>query len=121
VTSGTVADLLVDTDVFIDHLRLGRGLEPGRDRVAYSTVTRAELFAGRNTDERIVRLLLEPFRELLVDRAVAELAGRVRRQTGMRLPDALIAATALVYRLALVTRNQRDFERVPRLRLRSPA
>jgi len=28
------------------------------------------------------------------------------------LPDALIAATALVHRLALVTRNRRDFERV---------
>ncbi|HLL86564.1 MAG TPA: PIN domain-containing protein [Thermoleophilaceae bacterium] len=28
------------------------------------------------------------------------------------MPDALIAATALVHRLALVTRNRRDFERV---------
>lgn len=116
-----MADLLVDTDVLIDHLRLGRGLEPGRDRLSYSVITRAELFAGRNTDESIVDLLLEPFRELPVDRPTAELAGRIRRDSGIRLPDALIAATALLHRPTLVSRNRRDFERVPRLRLRDPS
>ena len=116
-----MADVLVDTDVLVDHLRLGRGFEPRGDQVSYSVITRAELFAGRHTDEPVVSLLLEPFRELPVDRAVAELAGRLRRENGIRLPDALIAATALVHRLTLQSRNRRDFERVPRLRLRDPS
>ena len=88
---------------------------------APSVITRCELFAGSEVDEEGVRVLLAPFRELSVDRAVAELAGRVRRETGIRMPDALIAATALLHRLTLVTRNVRDFERVPRLRSRAPA
>lgn len=123
MTSGTgdMAELLVDTDVFIDHLRRSHRLERGRDDLAYSIVTRAELFAGRRADEEGLRALLSSIREISVDREVAETAGRVRRESGIRLPDALIAATALVHRLSLLTRNRRDFERVRGLRLRAPA
>jgi predicted nucleic acid-binding protein len=116
-----VADLLVDTDVFIDHLRGDRRLLAGRDRLSYSVVTRAELFAGRSANRDGLRQLLAAHLELPVDREVAELAGLVRRETGARLPDALIAATAIVHGFTLVTRNRRDFDRVPRLRVREPA
>jgi predicted nucleic acid-binding protein len=115
-----VADLLVDTDVFIDHLRGAHALRPAGDSVHYSVVTRAELFAGAAEQEETVGRLLAPFHELDIDRTVAETAGRIRRETGVRTPDALIASTALVNDLTLVTRNRRDFERVPRLRLRAP-
>jgi toxin FitB len=113
-----VADVLVDTDVFVDHLRGAVELEPRRHRVHYSVITRAELFAGNSGTELFARLLA-PFREIPVDRAVAERAGRVRREAGIRLPDALVAATALEHGLDVATRNVRDFQRVRGLRLRS--
>lgn len=115
--SGSVADLLVDTDVFVDHLRGAAKLVPGRHRLHYSVVTRAELFAG-NTATNLSSQLLAPFRELAVDRAIAERAGRLAREFGVRLPDALIAATALEHGLGLVTRNLRHFDSVRGLRLR---
>lgn len=115
--SGSVADLLVDTDVFIDHLRGAAELVPGRHRLHYSVVTRAELFAG-NTATNLSSQLLAPFRELAVDRAIAERAGRIAREFGVRLPDALIAATALEHGLGLVTRNLKHFDSVRGLRLR---
>ena len=116
-TNGIVADILVDTDVFIDHLRGARQLAPGRHRLHYSVITRAELFAG-NTASNLVTTLLAPFREIPVDRTVAERAGRIRRESDIRLPDALIAASAIEHRLSLATRNRSDFDPVRSLRLR---
>ena len=113
-------DLLVDTDVFVDHLRGARRIQPGRERILYSVVTRCELFAGREIEEETAQRLLEPFEELPVDRPVAERAGRLRRGGGgLRTPDALIAATALEHELVLVTRNTRDFRPARGLKLRS--
>jgi predicted nucleic acid-binding protein len=113
-----VPDLLLDTDIFIDHLRGSAELKPGRHRVHYSVITRAELFAGTaGTD--LAAQVLGPFREVPVDRSIAERAGRIRRDVPVRLPDALIAATALEHRLGLVTRNSKDFAGIRGLRLRS--
>jgi hypothetical protein len=114
-----VADLLVDTDVFVDHLRGAAPLKAGRNRLQYSVITRAELFAGSSASDLAIRLLA-PFREIPVTRAIAERGGRIRRETGIRLPDALIAATALEGNLTLTTRNRRDFKAVPGLRIRAP-
>jgi predicted nucleic acid-binding protein len=112
-----VADLLIDTDVFVDHLRGARELRAKRHRLRYSVVTRAELFAG-NTAFDLSAQLLAPFRELDVDRAVAERAGQIVREFGTRLPDALIAATALEHGLGLVTRNRKHFDPIRGVRIR---
>lgn len=54
-----------------------------------------------------------------MDRRVADRVGVLRRQLPrLRVPDALIAATALVHSLSLHTMNARDFKPVPGLRLR---
>jgi len=113
-----VVDLLVDSDIFIDHLRGAARLVLEDARIHYSVVTRGELFTGRGAEERRIGRLLEPFVELPVNRGVAERAGRLRRERGLRVADALIAATALEGGLELVTRNVRDFEAVKGLRLR---
>lgn len=109
--------VLLDTDVLVDHLRGTRELSARLAGSSFSTITRAELYSGRQTDERIVDRLLDQFEELSVDRKIAEEAGRIRRETNIRLPDALIAATAQVAKLPLHTRNTRDFGKVRRLRL----
>ena len=115
-----MADVLVDTDVFIDHLRGDREFKPGRHRVHYSVITRCELLSG-DVRSALVQRLLDPFRELAVGRSVAEWAGRIRRESGIATPDALIAATAIEHDLALVTRNRKHFEPVKQLRLRDPS
>lgn len=115
-----MANELIDTDAFIDHLRGARRLAECLGGTSYSVVTRCELFAGSQADEEGIRVLLSSFTELPIDRRIAERAGRVRRQTGTRLADALIAATALEHGLTLVTKNVRHFERVPDVALRLP-
>jgi predicted nucleic acid-binding protein len=113
-----MAELLVDTDVCIEHLAGARRLPGGSGRLAYSVVTRAELLAGAGEDEPSVRRLLAGMEELVVDRRVADRAGLLRRELpSLRMPDALIAATSMVHAVALHTKNTRDFVRVPGLRL----
>ena len=113
-----MADLLIDTDVFVDHLRGAAELRPGRHRIHYSVITRAELFAG-NTATDLSARLLAPFRELPVDRTIAQRAGRIVRESGVRLPDALIAATALEHNLSIATRNRKHFQPIRGIRLRA--
>jgi len=113
-----VAGLLVDTDVCIDHLAGVRRLPRSPGRLAYSVITRAELLAEAADVEPSVRRLLAGMEELVVDRRIADRAGMLRRDVpGLRLPDALIAASALVHSVALHTKNTRDFAHVPDLRL----
>ena len=45
-----------------------------------------------------------PLTDTIADRAI-----HLRRTCGMKLPDAVIAATALTHECALVTRNEGDF------------
>lgn len=112
-----MAEVLLDTDIFIDHLRGARAIVKTTMGFAYSVITRTELFAGRATDESVVRILLGPMREVVIDRAIAERAGVLRRTTPILTPDALIAATALELGIPLVTRNRRDFEGIAGLTL----
>jgi predicted nucleic acid-binding protein len=114
------ADLLLDTDVLIDHLRGRRRLRADGRILAISVITRCELFAGRDAVER-VRRFLAPMIQLPVDAAIAELAGRTRRVSGIATPDALVAATALTHGMSLMTRNRRHFDRVAGLRVCDPA
>lgn len=50
---------------------------------------------------------------------IARLAANIRRTTRLKFPDAAIAATALTTRSSIVTRNVRDFRRVPGLTVRA--
>ena len=77
-------------------------------------MTRAELIAGRGSEEQQVAMLLAPFHGLAADRAVTERAGHLRRTSALRMPDALIAAAAIEHNCTLVTRNPFDFAGIPR-------
>jgi len=44
----------------------------------------------------------------------------IRKKYGLKLPDAIIAATAVVNNLTLITRNVHDFEKVVQLRQVDP-
>lgn len=85
------------------------------------TIVEAEVlsFSKWSTEERAMteRFLEENFVSISCDRIVARIASRLRASSRIRLPDAIIAASALSTRTPLVTRNTKDFKNVAHLEL----
>jgi predicted nucleic acid-binding protein len=70
-----------------------------------------EVLAGvRNEEEGdVVEMFLRDFRIVEVTRAIAREATHIRKTSRLRLPDALIWASARHESALLVTRNTKDF------------
>lgn len=105
---------LIDSVILIDHFNgrepATRWLARAGEESALSVITRAEVLAGFHADEIPAALgLLDRFPTLGIDRQVADLAARMRREHRWKMPDALQAALASYHSLTLVTRNSRDF------------
>jgi predicted nucleic acid-binding protein len=110
---GTVSELF-DTNILIDHLngikKATKELQRSDD-LAISVITWIEVMTGaqNKAQEAILRAFLSNFQSLPVTNAVAERAAENRRVRKIKLPDAMILATAEAAGRTLVTRNVRDF------------
>lgn len=90
------------------------------DSGAISVVTRAEVLAWPGHTAVSMAQAIEgmaSFEQLSVDVLIADEAARIRRECNIKLPDAMIAATAKLRGLPVITANARDFERVAQLRV----
>lgn len=103
-----------DTNILIDYL-VGRE-EAQREferytRRAVSVVTWMELQIGASNEEEgdVIDLFLREFRVVDITRQIARRAADIRRRTRVRLPDAIIWATAETESALLITRNTKDF------------
>jgi predicted nucleic acid-binding protein len=90
---------------------------------AISVITEIELLCWKHASQEDLLKL----REFVADATVFELTGSIKLQTAevrkshrMKLPDAIIAATALTYGLTLLTRNTADFSHVDGLNWINP-
>ncbi len=122
--------MLIDTNIFVDHLR---GYAPAvsffeslasKGDIIFSAITEAELIAGQECKERTkkegVLQFLSQWNKIIVTNQIAVLAGDLSRDKGLGLPDALIAATAIVNKAELVTKNIKDFKKITELSVRAP-
>ena len=123
---------LIDTDICSAHLRDTRGVASRftqyAGRLSISTVSLAELYAWASREKSPPRhrdgllALLSDMTILDVDHEVAWRFGQLRAgmlDRGQVVPgmDLLIAATALVHDLVMVTHNTRHFANIPGLRV----
>ena len=122
---------LLDSNVLIDALAgLPQGVRvfhearkrPGVS-VIYSVISRIEVLGFPNlnvNEEQAVRGLLSEFEEIAVSNAVVERTIQIRKLVRIKIPDALIAASADIVQAIVVTRNVGDFHRVPGLTVVHP-
>lgn len=107
---------LFDTNILIDYLvgREAAAAELRRyRRRLISIVTVMEVLAGAQgaEDEDVIELFLRDFQVVELTRRVAVDAIQLRRAHRVRLPDAIIWASARAESALLVTRNGKDFQR----------
>ncbi len=119
---------LIDTTVAIDHLRgsdpavaLLRRLIDEEEVVFASEVVRFELLAGVRDDElNALEQFFSALSWVAVDEGVTRTAGALAREhrkaySGIDDVDYLIAATAVILDLELLTTNVRHFPMLPAL------
>ncbi|NEP13225.1 MAG: type II toxin-antitoxin system VapC family toxin [Symploca sp. SIO2C1] len=122
-------ELLFDTNILIYHLN-GRLNETGTALLrqglsgqgAYSIISRIEVLGFDQSEAADIQAkrILSRLIELPLTSEIAEGTIILRKCFRIKVPDAIIAATALEYSLQLVTRNQDDFAKIEHLRLIDP-
>ena len=116
--------LLVDTDIFIEYFNQGRFhalFDSTRFTVYYSIITKKELLTKsglRDSERESILVELSQCRLIPLSDSIAARYSDLRRQhSSLDKGDVLIAATALVKHLPLMTRNKRHFHMVTGLTL----
>jgi len=108
--------MLFDTNVLIRYLngdaeivdQLKAWRREGRVFVI-SSITTAEVLSLKKLDKKDVqdiKSFLETFVSVPFDDSIAEMSAYCRRLYGLEIPDAGIAATAILRRLPLITQDQ---------------
>lgn len=120
---------LIDTNAVIDYLG-NKLLISGMDFMNtiidavpnVSVVTKIEVL-GFNAPEQHNQLLVNFINDATVfdlTDNIVEASIEIRKKHKTKLPDAIIAATALVYDLVLITRNISDFKNIDGLKVIDP-
>lgn len=111
---GEIMKAVFDTNILVDYLNglpaANREMEH-YEEITISIVTWMEVLAGADDaeEEAVMREFLSRFKIQPVEKAMAERAIKIRRQQKLKLPDAIIWATAKELGRILVTRNTKDF------------
>ena len=120
---------LLDTNVWIDAIA---GRLPAdtflrfavqAEWAGYSAITRLELFGFPNLtkpEEEKLSELLKYFMEAGIDSRTIDRAITIRNGGRIKVPDAIIAATAILFECSLVTRNTDDFKGIGGLNVVNP-
>ena len=93
----------------------------GQDMAIFvSVVTELELLSHPGLTEEDMAEIQQLLTSVVIfplESRLAQLAGALRRQYHLKTPDSVVAATALLTRTTLVTRNIRDFQGIDGLSL----
>ena len=91
-------------------------------KIYISSITEIELFGFPNLSDHetsLIESFIDTISTISLDSRIARLAGYLRKEYRVALPDSAIVATALYTGSVLVTRNTKDFDSIPNLKLKN--
>lgn len=117
---------LIDTNVIIDFLA-GKFSENDSKFInsiidktpIISVITKIEVL-GFKTNQKDYQILSNFISECIVlnlNEEITQMTIEIRKEKSIKLPDAIIAASCIVYDLTLLTRNVNDFKQLKNLHL----
>lgn len=92
-------------------------------RPAISAITEIELLCWKTATEKDLNVLHNFIDDVLVielEQSIKMKTAEIRKKHNVKLPDAIIASTAIVYEFTLITRNISDFKKIEDLQLINP-
>ena len=105
--------LLLDTNILVDVLRgeaVALAWLEQQQNPRISVITWIEVLVGcRDGESEAVQAWLASFPRLPLDEAISQETVKLRQRHGLKVPDAIILATARCLDLTLASRNHRDF------------
>ena len=113
---------IIDSDVLIDFLQGIGEAKQEIDRYSsplYSIISWMEIMcaAQTNKERESAEALFSSMKRVDLSQIIAKKAVEERKQQGLKLPDAIVLASADIEGCILVTRNTKDFdENDPRVR-----
>ncbi|MFC5192992.1 type II toxin-antitoxin system VapC family toxin [Algoriphagus aquatilis] len=94
-----------------------------RNKPKFSIITEIELLSWKKLSEseaKIISGFLSNFHRIELSEDIKEATIQIRRTHGLKVPDAIIAASALVLNKPLLTHNLKDFKLVKGLEVVDP-
>lgn len=122
-------NFLIDTNTVIDYFNdiLPAGgtdfmdeLVEGSPQISVITEIETLGFNGSPAEMTLVSEFVKIANVLELNRATVNQTILLRKSHKIKLPDAIIAATALVHGLTLITRNTSDFSKIAGLKIIDP-
>ncbi|SDD31527.1 type II toxin-antitoxin system VapC family toxin [Pedobacter soli] len=101
---------------FIDNILL-------TSQPAISAITEIELLCWRTANDNdllVIRNFIKDAYVYELEQDIKDKTAALRKHHNLKLPDAVIAATAIVNKLTLITRNSKDFNKIPELEVSNP-
>jgi len=123
------AEYLIDTNAVIDYLGKKftvQGMDFMNNVIDalpnVSVITKIEVLGFKTSDSysQLLESFMNDVTVLDLTAAVVNESIKIRKKYKIKLPDAIIAATAIVYELILVTHNISDFKDIKKLKLVDP-
>ena len=120
----------LDTNSILYYLRNQKNLNKhfvfivqGSSPISLSVIAKIELFSYpelQDDEAKEIQGFIKDFRIDELDNVIVDQTIKIRKKYKLKLPDAIIAATALVNNSTLITHNKKDFQKIKNLKIIDP-